>query len=96
VASETDTEALLMAAKRLAEIVELSEVLQEEGRIIESFNPKTQQTMSRSHPGVGQLNEAMRHLQSLLSEFGLTPAARSKVVAKQTKGPNARFQRRAS
>lgn len=85
VASETDTEVITLAAKRLAEVVALSEILENEGRIIQSFNPKTQQTMTRSHPAVGQLNEAFRHLHSLLAEMGLTPAARSKVTARQTK-----------
>lgn len=95
VASETDTEVITLAAKRLAEVIALSAILEDEGRVIESYNPKTEQTMTRSHPAVGQLNESLRHLHSLLAEMGLTPAARSKVTARQTKKINDRFQRSA-
>ena len=35
--------------------------------------------LRKSHPAVAQRNEAMRHAQALCSEFGLSPAARSKV-----------------
>ena len=36
-------------------------------------------TMHRQHPAVAARADAARRVQSLLSEFGLTPAARSKV-----------------
>ena len=45
--------------------------------------------MVKGHPAVGQRNEAMRHLQSLLAEFGLTPASISKVsVTKKEEDKN--------
>ncbi len=82
VASATDSELITMIARRLADIDRASEILNTEGSIIESFNPKTQQTLVRAHPANGLRNEAMRHLQALLAECGLTPASRSKVSAK--------------
>lgn len=89
VASATDTELIAQIARRLWEIEELAAVIQEEGRVVESYNPKTLQTMLRSHPAVSQRNEAQRHLQALLAECGLTPASRSKVSAKEpNKGPS--------
>jgi P27 family predicted phage terminase small subunit len=80
VASKTDTELLALAATRLAEIEECDELIAEHGRLIESNSTKGGLTL-RANPAVGQRNEAFRHLQSLLAEFGLTPAARSKIVA---------------
>ena len=87
-ASATDTEVVAMAAQRMAEIEELSAVLAKEGLTYET-ETASGSMMVRAHPAVGQRNEAMRHLQSLLSELGLTPAARSRVTAaKSTKQDN--------
>ena len=80
------TEAAALIAMRITEINECTEIIKEEGRTYisetiingdgdEIINKK----MIKGHPAVGQRNEAMRHLQSLLSEFGLTPASISKV-----------------
>ena len=73
VASATDTEMLALAAKRLAEIWECDAIIQSMGRVIAVGEGW------RNNPAVTQKNEAMRHLHSLLSEFGLSPAARQKV-----------------
>jgi P27 family predicted phage terminase small subunit len=83
VATSTDTEMLALAAARLAEIEECDELIEEHGRLIESVSNKG--TMVRANPAVGQRNEAMRHLHSLLSEFGASPASRSKVKAPKKK-----------
>jgi P27 family predicted phage terminase small subunit len=72
-ATSTDTELVAVAADRMAEIDELHAVIAKEGRFFEVNG------QIRSHPAVGQLNEARRHLQSLLTEFGLSPASRAKV-----------------
>jgi P27 family predicted phage terminase small subunit len=76
IASKTDTEALAIAAMRMAEIEECDRDIEQLGRVL-AEEGKT----PRANPAVGQRSEAMRHLQSLLAEFGLTPAARSKVTA---------------
>ena len=85
IASKTDTEMLALAAERLAEIEECDALIREHGRLIEAVVNKNGDTSLRSNPAVAQKNEAMRHLQSLLSEFGLTPATRSKITAPKSK-----------
>ena len=76
---------LALAAERLAEIEECDELITEHGRLIAAVVNKNGDTSLRSNPAVAQKNEAMRHLQSLLSEFGLTPATRSKITAPKKK-----------
>ena len=71
--SSSDTELIAVTADRMAEIDELQAVIAVEGRFFEVNG------QIRSHPAVGQLNEARRHLHSLLTEFGLSPASRAKV-----------------
>jgi P27 family predicted phage terminase small subunit len=81
ISSRTDTEMLALAAARMAEIEECDAIIKEHGRVIETVTDKAGNTAIRANPAVAQRNEAMRHLQSLLAEFGLTPAARSKIIA---------------
>lgn len=85
VASATDTEALALAAKRLAEIWECDAVIASMGRVIQVGEGW------RSNPAVAQRNEALRHLHSLLAEFGLTPAARQKVSTVKPSASKNRF-----
>ena len=93
VASETDTEVIALAATRLAEIEACSRYIKARGRTVKTavrgggFN-------TRSSPVVGQRSDAMRHLQSLLAEFGLTPAARSRVTAKKDTPKPSAFTKR--
>ena len=90
VASRTDTEALTIAAKRLAEVEAFNELIAEEGRVVDTVNTRGER-MLRANPAVSQRSEALRHLQSLLSEFGLTSAARSKVTVKPRKPKTSPF-----
>ena len=79
VCHSVDVYALSMLASRLEEVEICTAIIEDGGRTYEQ-----ESGMKRTAPEVGQRNEAMRHAQSLLSEFGLTPAARSKVsVGKQ-------------
>lgn len=52
-------------------------------------------SLVRAHPAVAMRSDAARRLQSLMSEFGLTPASRSKVSVSQGDGvkddPAARY-----
>lgn len=73
-------EVIATAANRCAEIVACHEILGEEGMHYESTSDRGT-VMKRAHPMVGQLNEAQRHLQSLLAELGLTPTSMPKVSA---------------
>jgi P27 family predicted phage terminase small subunit len=82
-ASKTFQEMLGLAAQRMAEIDALNKVITEEGstytatRLDKNGVMITEQI--KAHPAVAQRSEAMRHLQSLLAEFGLSPAEISKV-----------------
>jgi P27 family predicted phage terminase small subunit len=57
--------------------------IEDNGRTYERRDETGALIMARARPEVGMRSEAMRHAQSLLSEFGLTPSARSKVSAAQ-------------
>jgi P27 family predicted phage terminase small subunit len=80
IASPDDQAALAMLASRLEEIEICTAVIEDGGRVYETEGVGGAK-MVRARPEVGMRNEAMRHAQSLLAEFGLTPAARSKVSA---------------
>lgn len=76
IASPDDMHALALVASRIEEIEILTAVIEDQGRTY-----LTESGLWKARPEVGMRNEAMRHAQSLLAEFGLTPAARSKVSA---------------
>ena len=78
--STADQAVIAMAASRLEEVEIATARIEDGGRTYETTNAQGD-AMIRSHPMVAQRNEAMRHAHSLLSELGLTPAARSKVSA---------------
>ncbi|RKF16913.1 phage terminase small subunit P27 family [Roseovarius spongiae] len=82
IASPDDQAALAMLASRLEEVEICTAVIEGAGRTY-STTATSGDKLIRARPEVAMRNEAMRHAQSLLSDFGLTPAARSKVsVAK--------------
>ena len=81
--SSTYTEALAMAAKRLAEIESCEYLIEQHGRILETLNVNGD-TMLRANPAVAMRNEAMRHLQSLLAEFGLSPTSIGKTAGEKS------------
>ena len=92
IASTVDSDNVMLLAMRLAEVeertadiraqgatyvkVDLIEVPGEDGKPV----VKAQKTI-KANPAVAQRSEAMRHAQSLLAEFGLSPASRPKVSA---------------
>ena len=80
--SESWTEAAAMIAMRMREVVDCTDIIREEGRTYRSEKTEKDGSVTvliKGHPAVSQRSEAMRHLQSLFSEFGLTPSAISKV-----------------
>ena len=79
IASSADTQVITLCASRIEEIEITTALVEDNGRTYETVSDTG--SMFRSRPEVAQRNEAMRHAQSLLSELGLTPAARSKVSA---------------
>ena len=80
--SATYTEMLAMAAMRMAEVDECNALIAEHGRIIETTT-EAGNLLLRANPAVTMRNEAMRHLQSLLAEFGLTPTSAARVGVKK-------------
>lgn len=87
IASPDDRHALAMLASRLEEIELMTAVIEDGGRTYTSES-ESGAKMIRARPEVGMRNEAMRHAQSLLAEFGLTPSARSKVSVGKPKESN--------
>lgn len=86
IASSADAQIITLCASRIEEIEITTAMVEDNGRTYETTTASGD-TMARSRPEVAQRSEAMRHAQSLLSELGLTPAARSKVsVTKKPEG----------
>ncbi|MBN9079658.1 MAG: hypothetical protein BGN87_18410 [Rhizobiales bacterium 65-79] len=84
IGSATDTAMLALAASRLEEVEICTAMIEDGGRTFVSNmtyddEGRIVSQQIKGHPAVAQRSEAMRHAQSLLSEFGLSPAARSKV-----------------
>ena len=94
IASVVDTANITNLAMRLEEIEDCTTEIRERGRTyakielieIPEIDENGKQVMIlkaqklwKPNPAVAQRSEAMRHAQSLLAEFGLSPASRSKV-----------------
>lgn len=80
-ASSSHTEALAAAAMRMDEIESLTLLIEEQGYTYETITDEGAK-MIKGNPAVAMRSEAARHLQSLLAEFGLTPASMTKVNGK--------------
>ncbi len=80
IASPDDAVALAMLASRIEEIEICTATIEDAGRTY-TTTATSGDKLVRARPEVAMRNEAMRHTQSLLAEFGLTPATRSKVSA---------------
>lgn len=80
IASSAHVDMLSLAASRYDEVLDCQAILEDLGRTY-TTRAVAGSLMFRSRPEVAQKNEAMRHLQSLLAEFGLSPASVSKVSA---------------
>ena len=79
VISEVDQGMASMCALREYEIEQLTEDIEENGLVLIFRDAHGVETNRRKNPAVGARSDAMRHRQVLLAEFGLSPAARSKV-----------------
>jgi P27 family predicted phage terminase small subunit len=80
-ASSSHTEMLGLAAMRLAEVEECSEVIEREGASYETVTVSGGR-MVKARPEVAMRAEAARHAHALLVEFGQSPAAANKVTAR--------------
>jgi P27 family predicted phage terminase small subunit len=72
--------ALEEACELRAELIECRQEIAENGRWYTTTN-KAGDVMRRPHPAQGQLADSQRRLVPFLSEFGLTPVGRAKLLA---------------
>lgn len=89
--SSTDHTAMQMVlAMRLEEVEILYDLINDPsiGRVYVTTNMMGDKSF-KSRPEVAQMNAAMRHAQSLLAEFGLSPAAVGKVSRAPERPENA-------
>lgn len=88
VLTEADGAALERLCDCYAEILECRELIAKQGRTYSSIrgfggeDSEIEQVLMKANPAVAMLADADRRFKSYLVEFGLTPAARSKVHAK--------------
>ena len=78
VLKDGDLIALGLLCETLAEYLDARDTVARDGATYEAVT-EAGATMHRAHPAVAQRADAARRVQSLLSEFGLTPSARAKV-----------------
>jgi len=97
--SRSHTEILALAALRLAEVDELTTLIEREGPtyftvravvdakgapLLGPDGKPMYAKLKKGHPAVSQRSEAMRHAQSLLSELGLSPSAMNRITVPES------------
>jgi len=75
-----DGPAMQLLTEALAEWAEARQAVYREGLVYETMT-ESGSLMRRANPEVAQAADAMRRAMRMLTEFGLTPASRSKVSA---------------
>lgn len=83
ISSPDDETMLAILASRIEEIERLTLIIEDLGHTYQS-----ESGLFKARPEVGMRNEAMRHAQSLLGEFGLSPATRARVSASTPEAEN--------
>jgi P27 family predicted phage terminase small subunit len=78
VLADGDLTALALLCETLSEYLDARDTVQRDGATYSAVT-EAGAVMHRAHPAVAQRADAARRVQSLLSEFGLTPSARAKV-----------------
>lgn len=78
VLGDGDLIALALLCEAVCEWIEAGQTIAQHGATYECVT-EAGAVMHRAHPAVAQRADAARRVQSLLSEFGLTPSARAKV-----------------
>ena len=82
VLTEADAFALERLCDCYADILACRELIERDGRTYTSLDQNSN-TLIKNNPAVNQLRAADAQFKSYLVEFGLTPAARTKVNAKE-------------
>lgn len=77
VSCESDVPALQLLAETYATWKKLCAVVAKEGSFYETFGESGK--IIRAHPALSERNDAERRLRILLTDFGLTPASRTRV-----------------
>lgn len=80
IASADHVDMLALAATRYDEVLDCTGIIEDLGRTYVVTMISGSKSF-KARPEVSMRNEAMRHLQSLLAEFGLSPSAVGKVSA---------------
>ena len=80
-ASRSHTESIALLSSRMEEIENFDKVLNAGGESLYFYKTKTADgsEIIKEHPAAKLREKAARHVHSLLTEFGLTPAAAQKV-----------------
>lgn len=79
----SDSASLALAAQLYADVQELTQQIEQEGRTYKSDTAKG--IIIRRHPAVAQLSDARRQLVNVLAHLGMTPCSRTKITAPATK-----------
>lgn len=91
VLTECDSLALERLCDCYAEILACRELIDRDGRTYKTVTAQGD-TLIKGNPAVSQLRAADAQFKSYLVEFGLTPAARSKVRTEESKEPTDQFK----
>ena len=91
VLTEADGAALTELVETYAEIVDARRVIRAEGAYYDAQG-QNGSFLKKSHPALVRISDAGRRWLSLATQFGLTPAARSKVSAAITDEPKNEFE----
>ena len=82
--SSTYTEMMASVAMRTYEIAELSKIIEKDGMTYTTTST-VGDTVHKARPEIGQRSEAIKNLQALLKEFGLSPVSRTSIKIAITK-----------
>jgi len=106
VASIADSEQVMLLAIRMEEVEALTADIDANGRTlwveqVQTYHGRIMYgeggkplivRVPHPNPAVGQRSDALRHAQSLLAEFGLSPASRGKVSKQPKEAPANRWE----
>ncbi|MGH1432630.1 MAG: phage terminase small subunit P27 family [Neptuniibacter sp.] len=73
--TKADGMALELLCSAYGEYLELTDLLEKEGRTYE-ITSTTGDTMRKAHPAVAMRSDAWKRVKSMMAEFGMTPATR--------------------
>jgi P27 family predicted phage terminase small subunit len=80
--TKVDGKALAAYCSAWAQLVQAEAAIQKYGILIVSLEEKTGVPLMKVNPAVRVKSDALRHVRAFLTEFGLTPASRSRLQIK--------------